>query len=144
MKYSFFVPFFTACLIILTTGYSRSPVNVLPGWSDTVATRIYNHHRYTISSKAGFFVYKSEFTTTKIPNKGITFVTRFFFSKSDSDDIIPLTIENLEKAFPANSGFRYALEQEFRNQNELTAWDPFEHMYKVQYLFLQSADHATR
>jgi hypothetical protein len=140
MKYSF-VLLAIAGVLTTTIAFSAQPPDIA---ADTVRTRTYKHRRYELAASQGFPVYRSVITTTKIPNKGITFETRYFFSKSDTDAIKELTIENLESEFLSNSRFHYALEQEFGGKMTITAWDSFERMYKVQYLYLQSTAAAKK
>jgi hypothetical protein len=100
--------------------------------------RFYNHSTYQILDTAGFYIYyqyrQEEITKGKEPVKK----DEYFFSKNDDGDIQLLTIDNLTKAFPANDKFHYAIEQAFRSDKELMAYDNFRHAYKIKYFYNQS------
>lgn len=101
-------------------------------------TRIFNHHSYEVMDTAFFFIYHGYKTIEKIPNKGVMTVDQYYFSKTASGEIVELSIINLEKAFPENYRFHYALEEEFTSDKSLMAYDNYLKEYKVKYLFSAS------
>lgn len=58
----------------------------------------------------------------------------FFFSAGAAGPVLPLTSENLKRAFPGNHRFHDALDQTVRNESELAQYDDFHKMYKINRL----------
>jgi hypothetical protein len=73
--------------------------------------------------------------TYLIPGKGMQRITQYYFSTDGSTALQLLTKQNLETAFASNTQFRYALENTFKNDSELTAYDNYLKCYKVKYVF---------
>lgn len=63
---------------------------------------------------------------------------RYFFSVAAGGDVMPLTIDNLKRAFPNNHAFHDALDVTFRNNDELMRFDTFHQMFKVNRLLVAS------
>ena len=59
---------------------------------------------------------------------------QYFFSVGANGDIFPLTILNLKKAFPDNHAFHDDLDMFFKNDSQLTKYDEFHKMFKVNRL----------
>jgi hypothetical protein len=100
--------------------------------------RLYKKHSYEVIDTSGFILYYGKKEVPKMPNKGPMIIDQYYFSKSLTDDIFELTIDNLEMVFPENIRFHYALEQEFRSDKALIAYDKFLKRYKIKYLFSTS------
>ena len=64
--------------------------------------------------------------------------TVYYFSVDGGSPVLELTMENLEKAFAANARFRYSLEEEFRGDSQLMAYDKLLKTYKIKYLYSQA------
>ncbi|MBI2722466.1 MAG: hypothetical protein HYX39_09850 [Bacteroidetes bacterium] len=62
----------------------------------------------------------------------------FYFSRSATDSLVLLTIQNLENVFKDNQEFIDCLERDFNGDNELLQYDTRHHMYKINYLLKQS------
>ena len=135
---------FAVVAIAAPNPFLHNPTAVLPLQAAThVAgghkpTRLFNHHLYEVVDTAFFVVYHGYKTVEKIPNKGVMTVSQYYFSKTPSSEIYELSIANLEKAFPENYRFHYALEEEFKSDRSLMAYDNYLHEYKVKYLFSAS------
>ena len=65
--------------------------------------------------------------------------TVYYFSVNRQSPVLELTRENLEKAFAGNAKFRYSMEEEFRTDKELMAYDKLMKVYKLKYLYSQSS-----
>lgn len=65
--------------------------------------------------------------------------TVYYFSVDRQAPVLELTRENLEKAFAGNAKFRYSMEEEFRSDKELMAYDKLMKVYKLKYLYSQSS-----
>jgi hypothetical protein len=100
--------------------------------------RVFNHHGYEVIDTAYFILYHGSKTIEKIPNKRQLTVVQYYFSKTLSDDIYELSTGNLEKAFPGNIRFHYAIEQQFRSDKDLMNYDYYLKEYKIKYLFSES------
>jgi hypothetical protein len=99
-------------------------------------TPAHGRTKYEVVDTTGFYLYKAQQLVPQI--KGYPhYATAYFFS-TDNANIQPLTIPNLKKAFPSVPAFHYALDAHFRSNEELTAWDPYQKIYKVKYLYLHS------
>jgi len=64
--------------------------------------------------------------------------TVYYFSVDGQSPVLELTMENLEKVFAANARFRYSLEEEFRGDTQLMAYDKLLKTYKIKYLYSQA------
>jgi hypothetical protein len=68
------------------------------------------------------------------PKEAEKYSPKFFFTTSSSNVLQPLTRENLKKTFPNNHPFHDALDATFKEDKELTSYDDFHKMYKVNWL----------
>lgn len=64
--------------------------------------------------------------------------TQYYFTKDAGDAPMPLTKENLKKAYPKNHRFHDAIDQNFRSDNELTNYDEYHKMYKMNWLYKEN------
>ncbi|OQP63803.1 hypothetical protein A3860_22965 [Niastella vici] len=71
------------------------------------------------------------------PKEAEKYEPKYFFTTSASEILQPLTLENLKKAFPNNHPFHDALDATFKGDKELTSYDNFHKMYKVNWLLKQ-------
>jgi hypothetical protein len=63
----------------------------------------------------------------------------YYFSTDADSFPVRLTLMNLKMAFPENHGFHDYLDMSFRSDAELTRFDTFHKMYKVNHLLISSA-----
>lgn len=68
------------------------------------------------------------------PKEAEKYGPKYFFTTGSSDELQPLTRTNLKKAFPENHPFHDALDATFKEDKELTLYDNFHKMYKVNWL----------
>lgn len=100
--------------------------------------RFYNNSDYRIIDTAGFYLYYQYEQEERVKGKELVKTDEYFFSKGADGRLQLLTIENLEKAFPGNTRFHYAIDETFKSDKDLIAYDSFLNTYKIKYLFNQS------
>ena len=94
--------------------------------------RFQNSEDYYLVDKGEVWIYyTTEYYTV---NKTINSRKYYFFSVGGNSEVLPLTKENLNKAFPRNTKFHDLLDQEFRDTDELGVYDSFVKKYKVNHL----------
>ena len=95
--------------------------------------RVAGNQRYEILEAKDLYIYST-----------ITFVRKgaaekaYFFSVGSNGELLPLTIINLKKAFPDNHIFHDGLDMTFRDDSQLTKYDDFHKMFKVNRLLIAS------
>jgi len=89
---------------------------------------------YEVLNKKGpVIIYKTEDKSK--PSKGAVMPgPKYFFTTASADVLQPLTKENLKKAFPENHSFHDALDATFKSDDDLSQYDTFHKMYKVNRL----------
>jgi hypothetical protein len=106
--------------------------------------RFYDNSSYKIVDTLSFFTYYQYKMEPGINGKGLVKTDEYYFSVKGDGPLLPLTINNLKKAFPENNKFHYALDTLFKSDNELLAYDSYLKMYKLKYIFRNSnADTAS-
>jgi len=65
-------------------------------------------------------------------------VYTYYFSKDAAAPMQDLTKGNLKAAFPANHKFHDELDANFKTDSELTAYDSFHKMYKINHILMMS------
>jgi hypothetical protein len=100
--------------------------------------RFYNGEAYLLVDTADFYIYYQYRPEENIKGKGLIKKDEYFFSKNANDDLQLLTIENLKNSFPANHRFHYALDANFKSDKDLIAYDNYQKIYKVKYLYNES------
>lgn len=74
--------------------------------------------------------------------KGSPSITRYYFSKNAKDKIEELTIYNIKAAFPDNHKFHDLIDIEFHSNDELTVYDNFHKIMKINRVLQNS--HETK
>ena len=64
----------------------------------------------------------------------------YYFSKDASSGLQDLTKANLKAAFPGNHKFHDELDANFKSDSELTAYDSFHKMYKVDHILVMTTN----
>ena len=62
----------------------------------------------------------------------------YFFGAGPAGEVLPLTRNNLKRAFPDNHTFHDALDQMFHSDEELAQYDDFHKMFKINRLLIAS------
>lgn len=96
--------------------------------------RFVNNSDYHLTEKGDVWLYKK--LMMKAP-KGSPEPNLNFFSIG-GETPLPLTMENLKKAFPDNHKFHDALTAQFKNDSELDAFDNFHKKSKLNHLLEMS------
>lgn len=94
--------------------------------------RLYNKLTYKVLDTYGFVIYSKDVHVTG--SKARVTERKYFFSRNQRSEIIPLTIHNLKHVFPDRE-FHDMLDIHFRDNRELTRYDHFHHEYKLKYIF---------
>jgi hypothetical protein len=71
------------------------------------------------------------------PKDAEQYAPTYFFTSKSSDVLQPLTKDNLKKAFPENHPFHDALDATINSDKDLTSYDSFHKMYKINWLLHQ-------
>lgn len=113
--------------------------------SDIYGYKLCNGETYRFSGNKDYQVmnpnevilmYKVEVMQTKAASPK---VYSYFFSKDAASSLQDLTKANLKAAFPANHKFHDELDANFKSDSELTAYDSFHKMYKVNHILMMTS-----
>ena len=95
--------------------------------------RFFNNSAYKIIDTKDFYIYSKPQLVQQ--GKGLKPVDTYYFSNTVNDAVEPLTIHNLEITYAMNPKFKYTVEQQFKSDNELIAYDSDIKEYKLKYLY---------
>ncbi|MGN8071122.1 hypothetical protein [Mucilaginibacter sp. 22184] len=95
--------------------------------------RFYQNGTYKILDTAGFMLYSRQQLAQQ--GKGYAPVERYFYSVRTANPVLNLTIENIDKSFPSRVEFRYSVQNYFRGDADLMAFDKADNQYEIKYLF---------
>lgn len=103
--------------------------------------RFVDNDEYEILESLGVSIYERELPTQspKDAARGLPRGFRYFFSVGAGGQVVPLTVENLKRAFPDNHAFHDALDMMFHSNDDLTRYDTFHKMFKVNRLLTATA-----
>ncbi|MGZ3755229.1 MAG: hypothetical protein ACXVAY_19540 [Mucilaginibacter sp.] len=99
--------------------------------------RFFNNQAYKIVDTKDFYLYSKSKLVQQ--GKGMKPVEIYYFSDAANSPIAQLSIRNLEVAYARNLKFKYTVEQYFKSDDELIAYDNAIKEYKLKYLFEQSS-----
>jgi DNA-binding beta-propeller fold protein YncE len=97
--------------------------------------RFYQNETYRILDTAGFMLYSRQQLAQQ--GKGYAPVERYFYSVSTANPVLSLTIENIDKSFPAKIEFRYRIQNYFYRDADLMAFDKADNQYEIKYLYFK-------
>ena len=123
-------------LILIASLIAIATLGFLPATAQN--NRIYHKEKFSVVDTTAFYVYTQNKNVVPAGGKGMYRADLYFFSTAVDSPILPLTIENLKNAYPANIAFHYALDAYFNSDRQLMAYDAYAKMYKLKYLFLQT------
>ena len=126
MRYTAYVALFLVALFLVA-----SPLRA----ADERPYRLVGNDKYQIVEARNLYIY----TLDVIVRKGASERT-YFFSVGPNGDVQPLTILNLKKASPDNHAFHDLLDMSFKHDSDLTKYDDFHKMFKVNRLLLASTE----
>jgi hypothetical protein len=124
MRYALFITMLLAAVILVAL-----PINAADGRN----YRAVGTQRYEILEARTLYIYSADV----LVRKGTT-DKEYFFSVGPNGEILPLTILNLKKAFPDNHIFHDNLDMVFKNDSQLTKYDGFHKMFKVNRVLIAS------
>jgi hypothetical protein len=108
-------------------------------YCDGSMVRVYNNSEYPlINPNEKILVYKVVSGSTG--KGGSTLKTTFYFSKDAMSNIQELTIYNIKAAFPDNHKFHDLIDMDFHSNNELTQYDEFHKMMKINRVLQNSLE----
>jgi hypothetical protein len=95
--------------------------------------RFFNSEIYSIiNSREQILIYRKTMGTGL---KNSPIIDTYFFSRNAAAEILPLSLRALETEFTDHKKFTALIELFFRNDAELTLYDPVHKMYKLNRLF---------
>ena len=98
--------------------------------------RFVGNKEYQILEAKALYIYRVEVPDGR--GKGISQVSKYYFSVGADGDVLALTVLNLKQAFPANHMFHDSLDAAFP-LGGLEQYDAFHKMFKVNRLLEASA-----
>jgi hypothetical protein len=104
---------------------------------DGKSYRFVENNAYEILEAQALYIYKTERLAPG--RKGVSEPV-YFFSVGAAAAVVPLTVTNLKTAYPENHRFHDYLDMAFRNDSDLTRFDKFHNMYKVNRLLVASSE----
>ncbi len=126
MRYALYVTFaLVAALLVASPIYAADARNY----------RVVGTDRYQILEAKTLSIYSLDV----LVRKGASEKT-YFFSVGPNGDVLPLTILNLKKAFPDDHAFHDLLDMSFKHDSDLTKYDEFHKMFKINRLLDASAN----
>src|SRR5262245_21976314 len=120
MRYALYVTFLLIAVLLVA-----SPVS----GADARNYRVVGSDRYQIVEAKTLYIYFLDVIVRKGASE-----KAYFFSVGPTGDVLPLTILNLKKAFPDNHAFHDFLDMAFKHDSDLTKYDDFHKMFKVNRL----------
>jgi hypothetical protein len=137
MKKKIMPLFFMAAMMLLSVAFKTADTKGVQQ-KDGKYYRSYENKAYEILDTASFYLYYRYQYKDKPKGEGMIKTGVYFFSKDAAGPIELLTLANLKKAYPDNHAFHYAMDAQFRNDQELAAYDPYAKCYKIKYVYSQS------
>ena len=98
--------------------------------------RFFDNKAYQIIDTTGFYIYSYDKLVQQ--GKGPKPTRIYYFSKKTGAEILPLTPENIAKAFPQNTKFRFMVEVASKSAISLDAYDNELNEYKIKELYAES------
>lgn len=108
-------------------------------YCDGSIKRIFNGSEYPlINPEEKIMIYKVVSGSTG--KGGSTVKTTFYFSKDATSNIQELTIYNIKTAFPDNHKFHDLIDMDFHSNDELSQYDDFHKIMKINRVFQNSIE----
>lgn len=92
---------------------------------------------YTIVNKGEPITIYKYVHRAHAPKEAEKYAPKYFFTTERSEELQLLTKENLKRAFPDQHHFHDALDATFKDDKDLTGYDDFHKMYKVNWVLKQ-------
>ena len=103
--------------------------------------RFVGNEEYEIIESEEISIYAHEVPARnpKDTSRGLPTSRLYLFSVGAGGPVLPLTIQNLKQAFPNNHVFHDAVDMTFHTDDDLTQYDAFHRMFKVNRLLVASS-----
>lgn len=100
--------------------------------------RFVGNEEYEIqeSREISIYVHEVPARNPKDTSRGLPTSRLYFFSIGAGGPVLPLTIQNVKQAFPNNHAFHDAVDMAFHTDDDLTQYDAFHRMFKVNRLLI--------
>jgi hypothetical protein len=137
MKKKIIAAFILTTIMLINFGFKTYKANYhQPG--DNKNYRLYEKKSYQILDTAAFYLYYRYQNRDKPKGEALMKTGVYFFSRDAGSPIELLTADNLKRAFPDNHSFHYAIDAQFKTNDELIAYDSYSKCYKLKYVYKQS------
>jgi hypothetical protein len=137
MKRKIIIPAALTALILIFFSFKTLTANDIRA-VDNKNCRVYDKKYYQILDTAAFYLYYRYGNKDKPKGEGLIKKADYYFSRDAVSPIELLTKDNLKRTFRDNLPFHYAIDAEFRNDQELIAYDTYCGCYKLKYIYLRS------
>lgn len=108
-------------------------------YCDGSIVRVYNNSEYPlINPDEKIMIYKVVSGSSGKGGSGVK--TTYYFSKDTKSKIQELTIYNVKAAFPDNHKFHDLMDMDFHSNDELTAYDSFHKIMKINRVLQNSLE----
>lgn len=103
--------------------------------------RFVGNEEYEIleSREISIYIHEVPARNPKDTSRGLPTSRLYFFSVGSGGPVLPLTIQNVKEAFPNNHAFHDAVDSTFHIDDDLTQYDAFHRMFKVNRLLVAAA-----
>ena len=98
--------------------------------------RFSGNREFTIAEAGPLYLYTSQRVAPD--GKRTRTVTQHWFSRTVSSEMLPLTKENLKRAFPEQHGFHHLLDMNFPDAASLSAYDSAAKTFRINALYRQA------
>lgn len=97
--------------------------------------RFAGKQEYTIAEAGPLYIYTAERLATE--SKRTKAVTDYYFSRTPSSPVLPLTLADVKRAVPDEHQFHHVLDMNFANGESLAAYDSAAKSFKINVLYRQ-------
>ena len=102
--------------------------------------RFVGNKEYQILEAKELFIYSVSVDVLDPGQKTRRTDKTYYFSVGATGEAFPLTIDNVKRAFPENHKLHDSLDMTFKSDSQLTQYDNFHKMYKVNRLLVASSE----
>jgi hypothetical protein len=95
--------------------------------------RFFKNDEYKLEEGGSINIYSLQESAPS--GKSYKSISIYYFSSSLTSEIKSLTVENLKSAFPANYKFHDSLDEIFKGGVEVSEYDSFHKMYRVNHIY---------
>lgn len=122
-----------------TYTYPKSSVYGIK-YCDGSIVRIFENSEYPLINPGEKIQIYKVVTTKHEGRAGTKVFTQYYFSKDEKSKIQELTINNIKTSFPENHKFHDLIDMDFHNNDELTTYDSFHKIMKINRVLQNSLE----